>query len=277
MATPLKPFWPCQIAWYPIFSNSSAGKASSAHLISCRQATAGRRSSSHSISRGRRALVPLMLKDAIRIPWVLDAEAGTATATRGGVRILDLERRAAERFDEIDRAPFDQLEAHRIDDQFHAVRFAHGVPGVRRVGQVELVLEARAAAALDREAQDGRAALLARDRVHAGRCCFGKGKRLSHASPCRDRAHSAQAVRMYSRITWASCSTCSSRFFTRSPIDTNATSSPPSSTGRWRIRRKVITSSASRTVECGSAVIGGAVITSPTSRSSASSPCSEMQ
>src|SRR5690606_24771291 len=181
MATPLKPFWPCQIAWYPIFSNSSAGKASSAHLISCRQATAGRRSSSHSISRGRRALVPLMLKDAIRIPWVLDAEAGTATATRGGVRILDLERRAAERFDEIDRAPFDQLEAHRIDDQLHAVRFAHGVPGLRRVGQVELVLEARAATALDREAQDSRAALLARDRVHAGRCRFGKGKRFSHA------------------------------------------------------------------------------------------------
>ena len=47
---------------------SAIGKASSAHLISCRQATAGRRSSSHSISRGSRALVPLMLKDAIRIP-----------------------------------------------------------------------------------------------------------------------------------------------------------------------------------------------------------------
>ena len=35
-------------------------------LISCRQATAGRVSSSHSSSRGRRALTPLMLKLAIR-------------------------------------------------------------------------------------------------------------------------------------------------------------------------------------------------------------------
>src|SRR5690606_6934830 len=147
MATPLKPFWPCQIAWYPIFSNSSAGKASSAHLISCRQATAGRRSSSHSIKRGRRARVPLMLKEAIRTDRSLDAEARTATATGGGVRILHLEGRAAERFDEIDRAAIDQFEARRVDDQRHARGFAHCIVGFCRIGQVELVLESRAAAA----------------------------------------------------------------------------------------------------------------------------------
>src|SRR5690606_31813005 len=63
--TPLKLFWPCQIAPYPIFSNTSAGKPSSIVLISCKQATSGFVSSSHSSKRGRRALIPLMLKLAI--------------------------------------------------------------------------------------------------------------------------------------------------------------------------------------------------------------------
>ena len=52
------------------------------------------------------------------------------------------------------------------------------------------------------------------------------------------------------------------RYFTRSPIETNPTIAPSSITGRWRMRRRVISASASSTVVAGSTVIGGAVITS---------------
>ncbi len=71
------------------------------------------------------------------------------------------------------------------------------------------------------------------------------------------------------------CSTSSSRYFTRSPIETKA--------DQMRRRRarasggsgaKVMTSRASRTAVVGSAVMGGAVITaSLTFRSSAPAPC----
>ena len=126
MATPLKPFWPCQIAL--VADRLEVGGRESLRpgvLISCRQATAGRVSSSHSSRRGSRALMPLMLKRwRSASSGGSDAEAGTAAAAGRGVGIFDLERRAAQRFDEIDHAAGDQVEADRIDHQPHAVGFA---------------------------------------------------------------------------------------------------------------------------------------------------------
>ncbi len=114
-----------------------------------------------------------------------DSEAGTATATRGGLRILHLERRAAERFDEIDRAAGHQIEAHRVDHQPDPAGLADRIVGLGRIGEVELVLEARAAAAFDREAQDRRPALLAGDRLDAGGGRGGEGRDLAPCGRCR--------------------------------------------------------------------------------------------
>src|SRR5438270_13717409 len=96
-------------------ASSAAGKLSSWVLISCRQATAGRVSSSHSSRRGKRALIPLILKEAIFTAGeALDREAGAATATGAGLGIFHLEGRAAQRFDVIDHAAGHQIEADRI-------------------------------------------------------------------------------------------------------------------------------------------------------------------
>src|SRR5687768_3513339 len=148
------------------------------------------------------------MKQSARVR-TLDAEARSATATRRGLRILDLERRAAERFDEIDRAAFDQIEAHRVDHELHAAGLADEVVGLGGIGEIELVLEARAAAAFDRQAQDCWLALLARDQAdalgrrpgqcqymrHAGdvgcerpalkRCGYNRASPPPHARPVR--------------------------------------------------------------------------------------------
>ena len=68
MATPLKPFCPCQIAL--VAKRLDLGDRPAlvdCVLISCRQAIDGRVSASHSSSRGSRALIPLMLYVAILI------------------------------------------------------------------------------------------------------------------------------------------------------------------------------------------------------------------
>ena len=67
---------------------------------------------------------------------------------------------ATERFDEIDDAAVDEIKAHRIDHEPDAIGFSDEVVCFGRVGEPELVLEAGASAALDREAQDCRRALL---------------------------------------------------------------------------------------------------------------------
>src|SRR5690554_7224811 len=66
-ATPLKPFCPCTATLYPSASNSKLGKASSAHLISCKQAMSSEADFSQVIAASMRALTPLMFQEAIFI------------------------------------------------------------------------------------------------------------------------------------------------------------------------------------------------------------------
>src|SRR5512146_3387537 len=83
-----------------------------------------------------------------------DAEARSAAATRLRVGVEHLERGTAKILDEIDRRASDKVEADRIDDELHAVRFGDLVVALRRVCQLELIGEAGAAAAVDGKAQD---------------------------------------------------------------------------------------------------------------------------
>src|SRR3546814_10914211 len=52
-----------------------------------------------------------------RLRKASDREARPAAAAGGGVGIFDLERRSAERIDEIDRAAANEVAAERIDDR----------------------------------------------------------------------------------------------------------------------------------------------------------------
>src|SRR5690606_4540120 len=118
----------------------------------------------------------------LRTSWVSDAEAGAAAAACRGVGILHLERRAAERFDEIHGAARDKVEAYRVDHQLHPIGFADNIVGIRLVGEVELVLETRASAAFHRQAQDRRTPLFAGNGAHAAGGGFGEHETLRHIS-----------------------------------------------------------------------------------------------
>src|SRR3546814_1760448 len=80
-----------------------------------------------------------------------DREARPAAAARGGVGIVDLERRSAERIDEVDRAAAHEVEADRIDHQLHPVGFGDDIVGVDALGQAEAIGEARTAATVRSE------------------------------------------------------------------------------------------------------------------------------
>ena len=82
-----------------------------------------------------------------------DREARSAAAARSRIGIFDLERRSAERIDEIDDAAAHQVNADRIDDQLHPVGLGDDVIGVDALGKAEAIGEARTAAAVDREAE----------------------------------------------------------------------------------------------------------------------------
>ena len=87
-----------------------------------------------------------------------DRKAGTATAARGGVGVGDLERRAAEILDIVDRRTVEQVEADGVDDERHAIGFDRQIIVGDRA-HFEAIGEACAPSAVDREAENGGLAL----------------------------------------------------------------------------------------------------------------------
>ena len=55
------------------------------------------------------------------------ALSGAAAAAGGGLRVFDPEGRPAQRFDVVDRAAIDQIEADRVDHQPHPGGFGHQI------------------------------------------------------------------------------------------------------------------------------------------------------
>jgi len=82
-----------------------------------------------------------------------DLEARAAPARRDGVRVVDLEARLLQTLEEVDRRALQVRGAERIDDDPDAVELELVVAGLRAAVEPECVLEAAAAAALDRDAQ----------------------------------------------------------------------------------------------------------------------------
>ena len=85
---------------------------------------------------------------------VLHAEGRAAAAGRDDVRVHDLEPGAGERVDVVDLRAVDVGEALRVDEQLEPVVLEDDV-AVAALVERELVLEARAAAALDADPQAG--------------------------------------------------------------------------------------------------------------------------
>src|SRR3954454_23230877 len=99
MATPFQVASPWTATPYPRSRSSSPSrsrKASSASLVSCRQTTSGRRSSSQGNSRGRRCLTELTFQVAIRTDPKVPAPAGFAGSPLA-VDPEDMNRRSSRR------------------------------------------------------------------------------------------------------------------------------------------------------------------------------------
>src|SRR5262245_30131261 len=85
-----------------------------------------------------------------------DGEARPAPAGGCGVRVVDPERRAQEVVDVVDFRAVDQAQGDGVDQHAGAALVDHQVVGGPIGHQVEPVLEARAAATLDTDAEHGR-------------------------------------------------------------------------------------------------------------------------
>ena len=84
-----------------------------------------------------------------KITKSVDGERRAAAAGRGRVGVLDREPAAGHRIDEVDLSTLEITDADGIDEQPHAVRLEHLIPGSLPVlFNHQAVLEARAAAAL---------------------------------------------------------------------------------------------------------------------------------
>src|SRR3546814_20405917 len=78
-----------------------------------------------------------------RLRKASDCEARPAAAAGGGIGIFDLDRRSAERIDEIDRAAAHEVEADWIDDHLHPVGFGAAFAGVDAVGSANTTVRQR--------------------------------------------------------------------------------------------------------------------------------------
>src|ERR1700733_3723427 len=130
---------------------ASRGNASSTHLISCRQTMSGAQSFSQTTRWSSRWRTELTFQVAMRMKFgnSLDREAGAAAAGSGGVRVDHPERRADQIIDEVDFRAGQERHRGRIDQHHRGIPFDHQIILGLRALDVEFVLKARAAAALD--------------------------------------------------------------------------------------------------------------------------------
>src|SRR5437879_2760490 len=82
-----------------------------------------------------------------------DREGLAAAAGGAGVGVADLERRAHEVLDEVDLGTLHQLERGRVDDEPHALALEQRILLLALIVEAEAILESRAAAAGNGEAQ----------------------------------------------------------------------------------------------------------------------------
>src|SRR5690349_5999416 len=139
----------------------------------------GLRSASHVTAESRRCLIELTFQVAMRTT-VLQCEAGAAAAGRGGLRIVDLERRADQIVDEIDLGSSHVIERYRIDEHSRAASLDHDIVVGALAFGVEFILKARASAAFDADAQHRAGRFLPQDFADSPRGALGYGDVDAH-------------------------------------------------------------------------------------------------
>jgi hypothetical protein len=102
----------------------------------------------------------------------LNRKARPAAAAGGGIGVCDLERGATQIVHKVHHAATHKIEAHRIDDERHAIGLHGDVVILGSVSQAEAILETRAAAAFHGEPKNGRLLLPRRNLRDARR--FGQ-------------------------------------------------------------------------------------------------------
>src|SRR5690349_17928120 len=100
------------------------------------------------------ALVPSPCREWERVR-ALEREARAAAAGGRGIRVLDLEGGADQVVDEVDLGACEVFERHGVDQDLRAAFRDDGVVACLCIDEVELVLKAGAAAALDGDAKKG--------------------------------------------------------------------------------------------------------------------------
>ena len=113
------------------------------------------------------------------VGW-LQRKTRPAAAGRDRLRVLDLERRADQIVDEVDFGTGHIIDRHAVDQHYRAVARDHQIVVRLFAVHVELVLEARAAAAFDRDAQHGAVRLLFQDFADPPGRPFADGDVCSH-------------------------------------------------------------------------------------------------
>src|SRR5579864_7449069 len=103
--------------------------------------------------------------DLARVGVVLDLEGVAAAAGGDGVRVVDLEPGLLDRLEVVDARAAQVRGAERVDDDRHALAVEGEIALLGSVVEAEAVLEAGAAAALDRDPEDGDVRLLRHQRA----------------------------------------------------------------------------------------------------------------
>src|SRR6266511_462749 len=116
-------------------------------------------------------------------------ERVAATAGRDGVRVVDREAGRLDRVDVVDLGALKVRGAERIDDDGHAVLLEREVAFGGRGVEAEAVLEAGAAAALDRDPQHADLGLLGEQLLDLRRRRFGQRERWSGDGTLLDLGH----------------------------------------------------------------------------------------
>src|SRR5688500_2230419 len=137
----------------PSPSASALPSSSSSTTRALDQAAARASGSSRSASARSSAPSTNANGAGVVIAWPSDGERRAAPAGRLRVRVADHELRAMQALGVVDLGAHQVLQAQRIDQQGHAVGGDRQVVLALRFVELEAVLEARAAAALDVDAQ----------------------------------------------------------------------------------------------------------------------------
>src|SRR5947207_4375428 len=114
---------------------------------------------------------------------LLHVERATASAGRGRVRILDREPATCHRVDEVDLGALEVADAHRVNEELHAVGLEYLIANAAALFDHQPVLESGTATALHEHAESAAGLTLFRQQLADLRGCRGRNIHHLFVSP----------------------------------------------------------------------------------------------